>query len=166
MLSFDALQYANAKLYESAELNEKHMHSATHTEIEGTSSVTASDALLTLVLTRGTTTAATDYFANNPAELWLDDVFMSHAMPTVDFIGPGVLLQNTIATHDSGRSELVLDPTLLTNCPLNKADATTCVTTHDFDATGALARVSGGVAARQLLGIRTWKNRVIQGLVI
>jgi len=144
VLSFNALQYAQTTLFESAALLPRVLDSATHTVVQGTSSVTLSDALLTLIIEPGSTTAAAQYFTDNPEQqLWLDDVFMSHARPDYDFLLDNNVAHNTLASVSaSGRAELALDLQLLARCPrvVNASVESQCVTTHDFDTQGALSR--------------------------
>ena len=144
VLSFNKLQFAHVALYKSAALEEIELHSETHTIVAGGSSVTPSDALLTLVIEPGPSTAATEYFDDNPLQqLWLDDVFMSHARPEYEFLLDGKAVNNKVTSDSaSGRAELVLDLDLLDRCPrvVNASVGSQCVTTHDFDTTGAQFR--------------------------
>lgn len=103
-------------------------------------------ALLTIVIQPKNTQSAVDYFNTFTQEIiQLDDLYMSHALNAADL---DINAKNNIQTIESGRSNLVLDPRLLTACPeendpsFQYSDASfTCVTTHDWNLNAALARV-------------------------
>jgi len=88
--AFNPTVFAKAILYESLALRPQVLTSSTHTmsnvKVDGVAALTMADALLTLVLSPGDTSGALAYFEQNPAErVRLDEVYMSHAKPNVDF---------------------------------------------------------------------------------
>lgn len=102
-------------------------------------------ALLTIVIQPRNTQSAIDYFNTFTQEnIKLDDLYMSHALDASTF---ETEFQNKIQTISGGRSNLVLDPSLLSLCPQESdpsfvyADSLfTCVTTHDWNLDASVSR--------------------------
>jgi len=106
------------------------------------------NALMTLVLAPGDSQDALDYFTQNPLEvLRLDEVYMSHAKPYVQF---PQAVHNMLHGGATGnitfckRSTIILDSGLVQTCPpesgaafTSGANAFTCVMTHDWGVNNA-----------------------------
>ena len=154
--AFNRTQYARATLYESVSLHAQELSSTTHSvsnhTVDGRPALSMADALLTLVLSPGQSADALAYFTSNPEqELRLDEVYMSHAKPYVEFAQD---VRNTllgVSAGDgtyTGRSSMILDPRLVQTCPLESgagftygAERFDCVTTQDWGvAQGAMQR--------------------------
>ena len=163
--AFNPTVFATAILYESLALRPQVLTSSTHTmsnvTVDGVAALTMADALLTLVLSPGDTPGALAYFEQNPAErVRLDEVYMSHAKPNVDF----GRVQNTllpVVSAGTGRLGVALDAGLLQRCPLETGAGFTygplsfdCVTTQDFSLAGAIKRPVSGVNTHFVYEVR------------
>jgi hypothetical protein len=108
---------------------------------------------MTLVLAPAGSAAALAYFEQNPEErLRLDEVYMSHAKPSVKFGAVKNALHAATTSTGPGRLAVVLDAGLLQKCPLESGAGFTygpvafdCVTTQDYGNTGAMKRPVSGV---------------------
>lgn len=119
--------------------------------IDSASIVNSSDAesmlsaLLTIIIQPKNTQAATDYFNTFTQEqIKLDDLYMSHSLNSDTFEES---FQHHLQTISGGRSNLVLDTSLLALCPEENDPAFvyadtlfTCVTTHDWNLDESLRR--------------------------
>ena len=163
--AFNPTVFAKAILYESLALRPQILTSSTHTmsnvTVDGVAALTMADALLTLVLSPGDSDAALAYFVQNAGErVRLDEVYMSHAKPSVQFGS----VRNTllpVVTAGTGRLGVALDAGLLERCPLETgADFTygplsfDCVTTQDYSLTGAVKRPVSGVNTHFVYEVR------------
>lgn len=114
--------------------------------IENTTSIGMPDALMTLVLAPRDA-AADAYFAEFTTEyINLDDLYMSHALD--DSVLP-LDISNTMTGVSGGRAAVVLDPDLLSACPLeddgydpSPESTNNCVTTRDWMIDGAQIRIT------------------------
>ena len=129
--AFDATKHVRAEIYRG--------HDMVFEQITGSftvhndSALSMAEALVTLVLRPDDTQPALDYFTTYiDEELRLDDLYMSYAK--LEQTLPETI-HNTVQGNGNGRSTLVLDPNLLTQCPLQAegTDVGLCVTTHDWD---------------------------------
>ena len=154
--AFNPTLFGKATLYESIDLHPQELTSSIHTmanvTVDGVAALSMADALLTLVLAPGEAPGSLTYFAQNAREgLRLDEVYMSHAKPEVQF----GTVRNSLASvtvGDASRVGVVLDAGLLQRCPLETRPgfvyghaAFDCVTTQDYGFAGAMKRPDSGV---------------------
>ena len=142
--AFDATRHIRAEIYRG--------HDMVFEQIAGSftvyndSALSMAEALVTFVLRPDDTPEALEYFQTYTDEkLRLDDLYMSHAK--LEHTLPETVL-NTIQGTSNGRSQLVLDPALLTQCPQYDdpgMDVGTCVTTRDWNNDGQLHRINSNV---------------------
>ena len=182
--AFNPTIFARATLYESTALRRQDLRSSTHAlsnvTVDGVAALTMADALMTLVLGPANSSPALAYFEQNPDErVRVDELYMSHAKPSVDFgrVRNTMHAETTGTTAaGSGRRSMVLDAGLLLKCPLESAPdfvygpaAFACVTTQDYGPAGALRRPVSGVATNFVYEVRgdggdlQWLRRNIFG---
>ena len=149
-VAFDATRHVRAELYRG--------HMLASEQIQGTftvfndSSLSSSEALVTLVLRPDDTPEALAYFETYTDErLRLDELYMSHGK--ISNVFPSTIV-NKVVGAGNGRSTLQLDSELATRCPQAGApEVGLCVTTKDWDVQGALSRGSDVYYVRQVSGL-------------
>jgi len=129
-LAFDAASHVKAEIYRGHLLNFEAING--QFQVFNDSSLSMAEALITLVLRPDDTAAAKQYFDTyTEEEVRLDSLFMSHAL--ADNVIPDVV-SNTVKGLQNGRSELILDPELLSACPMHYSGWDgICTSTHDYD---------------------------------
>jgi len=157
--AFNPTLFARATLYESTALRAQALTSSTHAlsnvTVDGVAALTMADALMTLVLAPAASADALAYFEQNPDErVRLDEVYMSHAKPSVVFGSVQNSLHAAATEAGAGRLAVVLDAGLLRQCPLESGAgfvygpaAFSCVTTQDWGPGGPIRRPVSGVDA-------------------
>jgi hypothetical protein len=137
-LAFDAASHVKAEIYRGHLLQFEAV-SGSFTVFNDTS-LSMAEALTTLVLRADDTPAALQYFQTyTEEEVRLDSLFMSHAL--ADNVIPDVV-SNTVKGLQNGRSELILDPELLQNCPMHYSGWDgICTTSHDYDSSSPTKKV-------------------------
>ena len=155
--AFNPTVFARATLYESTALRAQDLRSSTYAmsnvTVDGVAALTMADALMTLVLAPADSAEALAYFHQNPEEgVRLDEVYMSHAKPSVVFGDVQNTLHASTTATGPGRLAVVLDAGLLQKCPVESGAGFTygpvafdCVTTQDYSAMGAIKRPVSGV---------------------
>jgi len=155
--AFNPTVFARATLYESLALSAQPLTSSTHAlsnvTVDGVAALTMADALMTLVLAPAASADALAYFEQNPGErVRLDEVYMSHAKPDVQFGAVRNTLHAATSAAGAGRLAVVLDAELLRKCPLEAGAgfaygpaAFSCVTTQDYGPAGSIRRPVSGV---------------------
>lgn len=139
-LSFDVNKHVKVELYRGHGLQVDTVHQGTFT-VHNSTSLSMVEALMTVVLRPDDTPEALAYFQEyTDEEVRLDELYMSHALFSNEIPSD---IHNRVEGTGNGRSQLVLDSDLTTNCPVRETlnDAyNLCVTTKDWSLTGKTFR--------------------------
>lgn len=145
--TFSPVEYVSVDVYRGLSLTADPLDLKEAVMVQNTSIVSDSEktygmaeALLTVVF-HPKDAAALAYFEETTNDrIHLDQVYMSHALMQ------GLLpteVNNKITSGANGRSDLVLDDALSTNCPISgSGSGGSCVTTHDWTQAGGVERSS------------------------
>jgi hypothetical protein len=148
-VAFDVTRHVRAELYRGHALVAEAITGAF--SVFNDTSLSAAEALITLVLRPDDSAEALAYFSKYSDErVRLDELYMSHGQLRHAF--PSDIV-NRVQGTGSGRTYLELDTQLLARCPLQSATQTNpqCVTTKDWGLDGQLARAgSSGYFVHQV----------------
>jgi len=144
VVAFDARQHVRAELYRGHGLVAETI-AGTFTVFNDTS-LSSTEALVTLVLRPDDTPEALQYFEKYTSEhLRLDELYMSHGKLSNTFPSQ---INNKLQGIGNGRATVNLDPQLLQRCPMYTSTLQQnieCVTTKDWDLQGNTARVGSSI---------------------
>lgn len=147
-VAFNPMQYVVAELFRGHELRVEQIGGSF--SVLNETSLSMAESLMTIVIRPQDSDTAFEYFEKYPDEqLSLDQLYMSHA------IHASVLpdsVNNGAVGVGNGRSEITMDSALLQKCPhetqvLYTDPTMECVTTHDWNLNGALARPYSATAS-------------------
>jgi len=150
-INFNPMQYVTVTLLQSDALTptvvDGNLHMLTNASVpELQESMSLTDSLVVILFKRSDSLESTRYFESTDAAITLDELYMSHAVPSVVFPAISNSISGTLGvTGTYGRSVIALDPMLTSLCAVetvafNYQSGFDCVTTQDYGLQGPSVR--------------------------